>query len=112
MAAVVFSMRHKARKAGWFLAFLLMAYMPIRFLFDFLRVADVTYGDLTPGQYAAIGLFGLGAWLMFNLRKQAEVLTPDSAIHIFQDGSPAWVEEKTMPKASKPSKKSKKSKRR
>lgn len=50
----------KPRTPGFFLATFLLVYSPIRFVADFLRVADRTYLGLTFAQYAA-ALLTLGA---------------------------------------------------
>jgi phosphatidylglycerol:prolipoprotein diacylglycerol transferase len=44
----------RRRKAGTFLLIFIALYMPVRFLLDFLRVSDVRYAGLTPGQWMAI----------------------------------------------------------
>ena len=106
-----FVVRRKNKPAGWFLAMFVLTYMPVRFLFDFLRVADATYYGLTPAQYANIALFALGLRLFMNVRKHPELLCPDGEVHVFQDGTRAIISQGTSkagPKQSKPSKKSKK----
>lgn len=45
------------RPAGYFAACFVVLYVPARFLSDFLRVGDVRYLGLTPGQYAGLLLF-------------------------------------------------------
>lgn len=52
----------KSRPPGVFVAAFLLLYVPVRFSLDFLRLADVRYFGLTPGQYAAAVVF-LGALL-------------------------------------------------
>lgn len=112
LASVFYVLRHKSKPAGWFLALFILTYMPVRFCFDFLRVADVTYYGLTPAQFANLGLFALGLRLLWNVRRQQEVLVPDEAIHVYQDGSLAVIAETAAPKKpSKPSNKKKKKKR-
>ena len=44
----------KPRPPGFFLLMFTILYMPIRFLFDFLRVVDERYAGLTPGQWLAL----------------------------------------------------------
>ncbi len=44
----------KERPPGFFLVAFALVYVPVRFALDFLRVADVRYGGLTPGQYLAL----------------------------------------------------------
>ncbi|WP_437593604.1 hypothetical protein [Sorangium sp. So ce1000] len=41
-------------------------YAPVRFLLDFLRIVDVRYAGLTPGQYGAIALFIAGLVLLIR----------------------------------------------
>lgn len=53
----------REQRSGFFLALFLLLYPPIRFLLDFLRVADARYAGLTPAQYGMIGLFLIGFWL-------------------------------------------------
>ena len=110
-----YMIRKKNKPAGWFLAIFVLTYMPVRFLFDFLRVADATYYGLTPAQYANIALFALGLRLYMNVRKHPELLCPNGDVHVFQDGTPAMLPEGTNkpgPKgSSKPSKKKAKKKR-
>ena len=47
----------KQRAPGFYFMLFLMLYIPVRFLLDFLRVADATYLGFTPGQYAAAAAF-------------------------------------------------------
>ena len=48
-----------------------MLYAPVRFSLDFLRVVDVRYGGLTPGQWGAIAAFGLGLGILVWAKKRA-----------------------------------------
>jgi len=105
MSGVFFWQRNKPHWAGWYLTVFVLAYMPIRFAWDFLRVADKTYLGLTPGQFAAIALFGAGIWMFRARRATAEVLVPDGKVHIHADGTPA-VEPEPVP-APAPRKKAK-----
>lgn len=50
-------------------------YAPVRFLLDSLRAADVAppdarYFGRTPGQWAALLMFGYGLWLLGRLLRQ------------------------------------------
>lgn len=63
--------RRGARPIGSFLAWICMAYAPIRFGLDFLREepgaihgADPRYAGLTPAQWACFGLFGVGLYFL------------------------------------------------
>jgi len=76
MAAFFFSQRKVTHVKGWYLVTFVVAYMPFRFMLDFLREVDVRY-LLTPGQWFAIVLLGLGVWLMVKANKKADVLVPD-----------------------------------
>ncbi|MCB9639484.1 MAG: prolipoprotein diacylglyceryl transferase [Myxococcales bacterium] len=70
--------RGKPRREGFFLAFWFVAYAPIRFVMDTLRVDEVRYGGLTPGQYLSLLTGILGLWLFWNMpqRRWEEPLTP------------------------------------
>lgn len=57
----------KQRAPGFFLALFLVLYAPIRFLMDYLRMADVRYFGFTPGQYAAALVFAAGVFLFTRL---------------------------------------------
>jgi len=53
---------------GWYVVAASVAYAPVRFALDFLRVGDpeggdLRYASLTPAQWACIGLFGFGIWV-------------------------------------------------
>ncbi len=54
----------RPRQEGFYFALLMLVYGPIRFLLDFLRVIDVRYVGLTPGQYGSIALCIAGMLLM------------------------------------------------
>ncbi len=62
----------RPRRPGTYTALLAVLYAPVRFGFDFLRVADVRYPaeyGLTPGQYGAIVLFIVGVILLVKARR-------------------------------------------
>lgn len=52
----------------WVAAFLLL-YTSVRFGIDFLRVSDVRYAGLTPGQYAALGGLVAGVGLLMSVNR-------------------------------------------
>lgn len=53
------------RRPGFWVATFVFLYAPVRFLLDFLRVADARYWALTPAQWAALAVVGAaGAWLV------------------------------------------------
>lgn len=68
--AIVFTVLvRRPRPVGFYVALAPMLYSPVRFALDFLRApaddgGDVRYFGLTPGQYAALSLFAVGAALM------------------------------------------------
>jgi phosphatidylglycerol---prolipoprotein diacylglyceryl transferase len=68
LAAVFYRLGRRPRPAGFYLGLLPIAYAPFRFALDFWRLVDVRYGGLTPGQWGAIALLFVGA---FILRKSA-----------------------------------------
>jgi len=51
---------------------LAIVYAPVRFLFDFLRMVVVRYGGLTPGQWGALVVMGLGAFILMRAHKKGE----------------------------------------
>jgi len=59
----------KTRPQGFFLVAFPLLYVPARFFFDFLRIADVRYFGLTPGQYAGIPVFLAALILMVRMAR-------------------------------------------
>lgn len=57
IAAVFHVLGRKPRFPGFFLGLFLLLYAPFRFGADFLRIVDVRYAGLTPGQYGCVALF-------------------------------------------------------
>jgi phosphatidylglycerol:prolipoprotein diacylglycerol transferase len=70
IAAAFYLLARKQRPEGFFVAALAIAYAPVRFLLDTLRIADTRYGGLTPGQYGSIALFFIGLALLARARRQ------------------------------------------
>ncbi len=68
-----FLLLRKPRRDGFLFALFMIVYGPVRFMLDFLRVVDVRYGGLTPGQYASVALFAAGVWLLSRINRIAEV---------------------------------------
>jgi len=64
MLAVVFCLPRTRMPVGAMLGGVCIAYAPVRFLLDFLRIADAHYAGLTAAQYACIVLFVIGLWLI------------------------------------------------
>ena len=46
--------RHRLHRPGTYVVLFIAAYMPVRFLLDFLRVSDMRYAGLTPAQWTAL----------------------------------------------------------
>lgn len=77
MSLFFWTQRNKTHFKGWFLATFVVAYMPIRFALDFLRINDAPYGGMTPAQWFAIVLMGLGAWLLYKGSQKKDLLVPN-----------------------------------
>lgn len=58
--------RKKRPFPGYVIAFVALTYAPVRFLLDFLRIEDSTYGGLTPAQWACFPLFFIGIWMFYR----------------------------------------------
>ncbi len=64
---------HKKLPTGTYVAVVSLAYSPVRFMMDFLRIRDVQgadprYAGFTPAQWACVGLFLLGIGTLFYMR--------------------------------------------
>ena len=64
----IFFLDRKRRPPGTFLLAFILLYMPVRFLFDTLRVGDARYAGLTPGQWIAIAALLSAPWLFRVVR--------------------------------------------
>lgn len=65
LAVAAIYLRRRPRAPGYFVALMCLYYAPLRFLLDFLRARDLVSSDarylgLTPAQWAAMLLFGVG----------------------------------------------------
>jgi phosphatidylglycerol:prolipoprotein diacylglycerol transferase len=75
VVAVIFALTWKRKlTTGSYIAAVALAYAPVRFAMDFLRVRDVDnadprYGPFTPAQWAAIGLFVFGLVMVQRVRQ-------------------------------------------
>jgi phosphatidylglycerol---prolipoprotein diacylglyceryl transferase len=83
MIPIVLWLARKPRPWGFFMAFVPIAYAPVRFGLDFLRETpahggDVRYFGLTPGQYAAIVLLlaGIGVAVRVARGPQPTLMLP------------------------------------
>ena len=69
---IVLTWRRKLT-SGSYIALVALAYSPVRFAMDFLRLrdgeaSDPRYGNLTPAQWACVGLFVLGLLMVGRVR--------------------------------------------
>jgi phosphatidylglycerol:prolipoprotein diacylglycerol transferase len=78
-------LRRKPRPGGFYVGAMAIAYAPVRFALDFLRIEDSTglnaavdprYAGLTPAQWACFGLLGMGVY--FFVRTLHAAGTPGS----------------------------------
>jgi phosphatidylglycerol:prolipoprotein diacylglycerol transferase len=76
IAGVFFLLGKQPRDRGFFLGLFLILYAPFRFLVDFLRVVDVRYFGLTPGQYGCIALVVVGGYLIASERARVASRPP------------------------------------
>ena len=59
--------RGRRRAPGFFVGLLPVVYAPVRFMLDFLRIADVRYFGFTPGQYGAVALLIVGVLILLSV---------------------------------------------
>jgi phosphatidylglycerol:prolipoprotein diacylglycerol transferase len=69
LTLILFRYAKKPRPAGRLIGLFALLYAPVRFGLDFLRASDVArpderYGALTPAQWACMGAFAVGLWLL------------------------------------------------
>lgn len=70
--AMLFARLGRRRRApGFYLGLLCVAYPPVRFGLDFLRIIDVRYLGLTPAQWGSLGFVVLGLVLLARTRRFA-----------------------------------------
>jgi phosphatidylglycerol:prolipoprotein diacylglycerol transferase len=62
----------KPHPPGFFLVAFLLLYVPARFFLDFLRISDVRYLGMTPGQYAGIAVFLAALYFMVRISRRKE----------------------------------------
>jgi phosphatidylglycerol:prolipoprotein diacylglycerol transferase len=72
IAALFYALGRRPRFAGFFLGVFMLLYAPFRFSVDFLRIVDVRYGGLTPGQYGSVAL-ALGGIAVLVVRRPAAI---------------------------------------
>jgi phosphatidylglycerol---prolipoprotein diacylglyceryl transferase len=64
LAAVFLLLSRRRRPDGFYVGLLALLYAPFRFALDFLRVVDVRYAGLTPGQWGALALLVVGGAIL------------------------------------------------
>ena len=72
MVPAFLALDRKPRPPGFFLVAFLLLYVPVRFFLDFLRISDVRYFGLTPGQYAGIAVFLAALFFMVRISRWKE----------------------------------------
>jgi phosphatidylglycerol:prolipoprotein diacylglycerol transferase len=84
LSAIVVTTWRKKLPTGTYICVVALAYAPVRFVMDFLRItsaegkeADIRYGQLTFAQYCCIALFVFGLVLVWHIRNnQAKHFDP------------------------------------
>jgi phosphatidylglycerol:prolipoprotein diacylglycerol transferase len=79
LAALFYVLGRKPRRPGFFVGLLPLLYAPVRFSFDFLRVIDVRYLGLTPGQWGAVGLLLVGVVILRRKNEGEAKASPSTA---------------------------------
>jgi len=69
MVPIFLLLDRKPRPPAFFLVVFPLLYVPARFVLDFLRIRDVRYLGLTPGQYAGIAVFLAALFLMVRIAR-------------------------------------------
>lgn len=69
LAIGFYLLRKRNIPTGWFTSVLMIYYGIVRFFLDFMRATDIESADvrllgLTPGQYGAMVMVGIGVWVM------------------------------------------------
>lgn len=85
VAALFYVLGRRKRSPGFFTGLLAVVYAPIRFLLDFLRIIDVRYLGLTPGQYGAATLLVTGIVIIWRAWRAPRRGSPG----VRRDGDPA-----------------------
>lgn len=70
IAAAFYLLGRRPRAPGFFLGLFMVLYAPFRFAADFLRIVDVRYHGLTPGQYGCLALALGGTAILVTRRNR------------------------------------------
>lgn len=68
--AVLFSLRNKKLNDGTLFALFLILYGAFRFVVEYFKVPEVTWGFLTIGQWLSVGMVVMGVGLLYYLRRK------------------------------------------
>jgi phosphatidylglycerol:prolipoprotein diacylglycerol transferase len=79
IATLFYLLGRRPRFPGFFLGLFMVVYAPFRFAADFLRIVDVRYLGLTPGQYGCIALAVTGAAVLIARRHPGGPSSPAHA---------------------------------
>ncbi len=74
--AILLLARRRRPPDGAVFALVATLYPPIRFALDFLRIGEPAYAGLSPGQWMALPLFGLGLWRLAVLLRGRDARAP------------------------------------
>jgi len=69
--------RNKTHREGYYLFVFAIAYMPFRFVLDFLRADDKRYLGLTAAQYATVGVFFVALYFFRKIQTEGRLLEPN-----------------------------------
>jgi len=92
----------RERFHGFFSGLLLIGYAPVRFLMDFMRArdlpkADIRHFGLTPAQYGALILFGIGCWMLLHRRNKGRQDTSGEVARDYPGGTIPGQQSATEP---------------
>lgn len=109
VAMLFLLLARRKRPRGFYMALLPILYAPVRFFLDYLRAppetgGDVRYGGLTPGQWSAFLLLGIGLYVLWYIRSHPEPTVPAHAQWPPREAEPA-APSKSSKKRKKPKKK-------
>jgi prolipoprotein diacylglyceryltransferase len=96
---------HKKVLTGTYIVVAALAYAPVRFAMDFLRItdgvnADPRYGGLTPAQWECVALFLLGVAMLVYIRSlRARGFDPASLVMAPADEPPPKITPEASPSA-------------
>ncbi len=73
LALIFLWISRKPRPEGAYIAGFCVWYGVMRFFLDYLRLIDVRYWGLTPGQYLSLALIGVGLWQFSKIRNKLKL---------------------------------------